>query len=204
MPPKPRPFSPISAARRTHPSTELARPETARRDENSALRFEARGPVSGAGGCESGGRDGERGAARQSAHAVPTQGAGRGGTWRRGCSSSRAGVSGTQRRRSLPAHSDWTPLSTSHLRESAPVRRSRQAARGCGLGTDLCIDAWWNASRTGAAARFRRGASQPVRDGRARRGCRPSCGCRAPPCAASVSRIPARRVRARVWRAAST
>jgi hypothetical protein len=38
------------------------------------------------GDCESGGRDGERGAAGQSAHAVPMQGAGRGGTWRRGCS----------------------------------------------------------------------------------------------------------------------
>jgi hypothetical protein len=35
------------------------------------------------GDCRSGGRDGERGAAGQSAHAVPMQGAGRGGAWRR-------------------------------------------------------------------------------------------------------------------------
>ena len=41
------------------------------------------GSVLLAGDCRSGGRDGERGAAGQSAHAVPMQGAGRGGAWRR-------------------------------------------------------------------------------------------------------------------------
>jgi hypothetical protein len=47
------------------------------------------------GECEGGGRDGERRAAGQRAHAVPMQGAGRGGTWQRGCSSSGAGVGST-------------------------------------------------------------------------------------------------------------
>jgi hypothetical protein len=103
-------------------------------------RLEARAAAPVPGDCESGGRDGERGAAGQSAHAVPMQGAGRGGTWRRRCSSSQAAVRSARPRLPLASTDELAHVTlrarqaagSNHQRASSPCR-SRAARQDAPL-----------------------------------------------------------------------